>query len=90
MSQVKILHGNNMDFQIKADLLFADPPFEIDGADVYRTILNYDCEHVILMCSIKQLLEFFAVNKVYKLRLDFIFDRVIPMDSKSLKKPNYI
>lgn len=89
MAQIKIIHGNAQDFEIAADMIVTDPPFELNGWQLNEIIKQYEAPHLLLICSMHQLIEF-SKHTDYKMGFDFVLDLVAPKQAKSQKQPNYI
>ena len=71
-----------------ADLILTDPPFDMDGAELARVIDRYDVNHLVLITSMRQLLELMAASD-WQLAFDFVLDAVQPKESKSVRQPHY-
>lgn len=85
---VKVICGDAADFKIKADLIFTDPPFELDGKKLAEILDQYESDHLVMICSMKQLLEF-SKHTNFKLNFDLVIDLVAPKQSKSANQPFY-
>lgn len=88
MAKIKLNKGDALDFQVETDLIFTDPPFDMSGA-VLNDILNkVECDHLVLITTMKQLLELVKVSD-WVLSFDFVLDAVTPKKSKNIHQPNY-
>lgn len=71
------------------DMLFTDPPFNMSGIDLKRVIDGFSFDHLVLICSMRQVIEFAPLSN-----LDFCFDLVVshitPKKSRSYAQPNYL
>lgn len=56
---IKLIHGDASDFNFEADLILTDPPFQMKGKELADIIDGYDSNHLVLICSMRQVLEFF-------------------------------
>lgn len=88
MAQIKIINGDAKDHAIAADLIVTDPPFEMDGKELAAIIEQYDAKHLLLICSMRQLLDFYQ-HSTFKLNFDLVIDIVAPKQSKSVHQPFY-
>lgn len=86
---IQLICGDATDYQLKADLIVTDPPFEMCGKQLAGIIGQYHADHLLLICSMRQLLEF-SQHTDFKLNFDLVIDLVAPKQSKSLLQPNYI
>jgi len=73
---------------ITCDLLVTDPPFDMLGNELAGIIDKQRCNHLLLITTMRQLLEFCS-NSNWKLNFDIVLDHVVPKKSKSIKQPNY-
>lgn len=89
MPKIKLIHADATAQTIKAEMIVTDPPFDLRGEELYNIIKNYDAEHLLLICSMRQLISFAQVTD-FKMGFDFVLDLVAPKQSKSLHQPNYI
>lgn len=88
MAEVKINHGSAIDFNTCADLIFTDPPFDMSGTELNRVLDNIESNHLVLITTMKQLLELIKAGD-WQLRFDFVIDAVVPKKSMSSHQPNY-
>lgn len=89
---VTAIHGDAHQYNevtAKADIILTDPPFEMPGKELVSIIDSYQQDHLILLCSMRQLLEF-SKHSAFQLNFDLVLDLVAPKQSKSVKQPNYI
>lgn len=86
---IKLINGDAKDFNIRADLICTDPPFEMGGEELAHIIEQYDSNHLLMLCSMHQLLDFYKYTD-FKLNWDGVIDLVAPKQSKSVHQPNYI
>lgn len=89
MAKIKLINGDAKNYQLAADLMITDPPFEMPGHVVAEIINNYQVDHLILICSMRQLLEF-SRRSDWTLNFDLILDIVAPKKSKSMHQPFYM
>jgi len=88
MAKIKLIKGNAKDYSLQADLMLTDPPFEMPGNEIASIINHYQVDHLVLICSMRQLLEF-AKCSDWTLNFDLILDIVSPKKSKSMSQPFY-
>lgn len=89
MAKITLIHDDAHNHAINADMIVTDPPFEMDGAELHNIISRYNAPHLLLICSMRQLIDF-AKSTDYKLGFDFVLDLVAPKQSKSQKQPHYL
>lgn len=89
MAKITLIHDDARNQHIAADMIVTDPPFEMNGQELHDIISRYSAEHLLLICSLRQLVEF-CQKTDYKMGFDFVLDLVAPKQSKSQKQPNYI
>lgn len=85
---IKLIHGDAHDFNCAADLIVTDPPFELKGAEVAKIITQYQSDHLLMLCSMHQFLDF-SKHSDFKLNFDLVIDIVSPKQSKSVHQPFY-
>lgn len=85
---IKLIHGDASDFNLKADLILTDPPFEMNGQQLANIIDQYQSDHLLMLCSMHQLLDF-SKHSNFKLNFDLVIDIVSPKQSKSVHQPFY-
>ena len=74
---------------ISADLICTDPPFDMDGIDILKAVENIESSHLVLLCSMRQAIEFSSIASNWKFNFDFVLNLVAPKQSKSIRQPNY-
>lgn len=84
-----VINADAANESIKCDLLVTDPPFDMSGIELANIISIQQCNHLLLITTMKQLLSFCA-NSEWELCFDFVLDHVVPKKSKSVHQPNYI
>ncbi|MDG4583409.1 MAG: hypothetical protein P9E67_04880 [Candidatus Competibacter sp.] len=89
MAQTTLIFGDAGDFKRSAGLIFTDPPYDMPGARLAQILGNYDAPHLVLITTMRQLLDFMPRTD-WRLAFDFVIDGVMPKQSKSLRQPNYI
>ena len=72
------------------DMILADPPYELPGATVARIIERIDSQHLVLITTMSQLIDFLRAAPGWRLNFDFVLDGVAPKQSKSRLQPNYL
>lgn len=88
MAQNTLIYGNAEEHGQPCDMLFTDPPYEMNGKTLATILDNYTTSHLVLITTMKQFIEFIE-NSDWKLNFDFVLDGVMPKKSKSLMQPNY-
>ena len=85
---IKLNHGNAADYPVSCDLITTDPPFDMSGPELSSILSVIDCNHLVLITTMKQLIELVSCSE-WSLNFDFVLDAVIPKKSKSIHQPNY-
>lgn len=88
MAKITINHSDAANIKTKTDIIFTDPPFDMPGKALSEILNNIDCDHLLLITTMKQLVELLAASD-WHLAFDFVLDAVTPKKSKSLHQPNY-
>ncbi|BDA85451.1 hypothetical protein Sa4125_29930 [Aureimonas sp. SA4125] len=88
MAAVTLINGNAADFRGDADLIMTDPPYDLPGAELARILGGIRSDHLVLVTSMRQLMEFAAASD-WRLSFDFVLDAVVPKDSKARHMPHY-
>jgi len=77
--QRSLIHADALSICATADMIFTDPPFEMEGSKLWEIISNYDANHIILITTMRQLLGFFELAKIkYKIGFDFVIAASAP------------
>lgn len=84
-----VINADAAGASIKCDLLVTDPPFDMSGKELSKIINQQQCNHLLLITTMRQLLSFCAFSD-WELSFDFVLDHVVPKKSKSVHQPNYI
>lgn len=85
---LSINHGSALDFSVKCDLIFTDPPFDMSGGFLKTVFDQIECDHLFLIATMKQFVELMKCSD-WRLNFDVVLDAVIPKKSKSIHQPNY-
>lgn len=88
MATIRAIHGDALSLSGSADLIFTDPPFDMPGASLAGVLSRYEASHLVLITSMRQLLEFMQVPG-WRLSFDFVLDGVAPKRSRNVQQPNY-
>ena len=88
MSEITLIHDDARNITAKADLIFTDPPYDMSGCELAEIIDAFDCQHLVMLTTMKQLLEFTKYSS-YALNFDFVINAVVPKQAKSIHAPNY-
>lgn len=75
--------------RIECDMIVTDPPFDMCGAALAQIIDIQKCDHLLLITTMRQLIEFCKASE-WEMAFDFVLDHVVPKKSKSTHQPNYI
>jgi len=86
--EVKVVNCDSSMFSSNADLMLTDPPYDMDGKKLSSIINRYNVEHLILLTTMRQLLDFLNAS-AWELSFDFVIDAVMPKQSKQIRQPNY-
>lgn len=88
MHKVMLINDDAKNISAKADLILTDPPYNMDGRELAQIIDAIDCQHLVMLTTMQQLLEFYKYSS-YKLNFDFVINAVVPKQAKSIHAPNY-
>ena len=91
---IKLNHADANDISTSCDLILTDPPFELSGKELVQVFRKVACSHLVLICSMHQLIEFLSEskyqdNKHWQLAFDFVIDFRAPKKSKNIRQPHY-
>lgn len=89
MASITLIHGDAAQHGGSADLILTDPPYDLPGRQLAAIIERYQAPHLVMLTTMRQLLEFMAVGG-WQLNFDFVFDAVMPKQSRSRQQPNYM
>lgn len=89
MAQVTLIRGDASDHGRACDLICTDPPYDMSGAELARTLAAFDAQHLVMLTTMRQLLEFLP-HTAWHLAFDFVWDGVMPKKSRSYLQPNYV
>lgn len=78
MAKITLINDDANNHSITADMIVTDPPFEMDGKKLYEIIERYQSEHIVLICSMRQLLEFYKIAENYKLSWQLVMELCTP------------
>ncbi|PQQ35667.1 hypothetical protein C6H68_23930, partial [Photorhabdus luminescens] len=60
MAKIELICGKAEDYSVSADIILTDPPFDMEGKKLRTIIDNQQCNHLILITTMRQLLGFMA------------------------------
>ena len=60
--RIKLIEGDAGQFSCAADLIFTDPPYDMSGKDLAGILDRYDSSHLVLITTMRQLVDFLAVT----------------------------
>jgi len=87
---VTLIYGDAAHHALGADLMLTDPPFEMPGKTLAAIINRYDVKHIVLITTMRQLLQFMAANgDTWTLSFDFVLDGSAPKKSMNMRQPHY-
>ncbi len=86
--EATVICGNAEDYSFATDMILTDPPFDMKGDELYKILERYKAPHLILISSMRQILEFMSCGG-WEFRFDFVLDSVTPKKSISHQQPNY-
>lgn len=90
MAKITVIHGDAARQQLAADLIMTDPPYDMAGAKLARILHNYQADHLVLITTMRQLLEFVQAAPDWRLAFDAVMDGVAPKKSRNYNAPNYV
>ncbi|TDB53043.1 DNA methyltransferase [Photorhabdus luminescens] len=88
MAKIELTCGKAEDHSLSADLILTDPQFDMEGKKLRTIIDNQQCNHLVLITTMRQLLDFMSAPG-WELSFDFVLDAVAPKKSRNLSQPNY-
>lgn len=88
MSKITLIHGDAGQLTGSADMMLTDPPFELPGKKLAEIVARYTVQHLVLITTMRQLLEFFP-HTSFDFAFDCVLDSVAPKQSKSMQQPHY-
>lgn len=89
MALITLIHGDAADHGRECDLILTDPPYDMSGARLAKIIDRYRCDHLVLITTMAQLLDFMP-RTGWRLQFDFVIDGVMPKKSRNYRQPNYM
>lgn len=89
MAKIKINHADAIDVSVECDLIFTDPPYEMNAKFIADALNNVRSNHLFLISTMKQFVDLVA-NSDWELNFDVVLDFVTPKKSKSVHQPNYV
>ena len=88
MAKITLNHADAVDVKTSCNLIFTDPPFDMSGSNLAAVFNNINCDHLVLITTMKQFVELIKCSQ-WELSFDFVIDAVVPKKSKSRHQPNY-
>ncbi|WP_009875318.1 restriction endonuclease subunit M [Actinobacillus pleuropneumoniae] len=86
---IKIIYGDAESIHLdKVDMIFTDPPFEMTGKQIAAILDNFSYDHLVLICSMHQAIEF-AKHTGLEFGFDLVISHVSPKKSKFLLCAQY-
>ena len=71
MPKITLINDDAKNIKAKADLILTDPPYDMDGHELAQIIDAIDCQHLVMLTTMKQLLGF-SKHSRYVLNFDFV------------------
>lgn len=90
MAKITVIHGDAGQQAVSADMIMTDPPYDMSGKKLARILGNYQADHLVLVTTMRQLLEFAAAAPDWSLSFDAVMDGVVPKKSRNYSQPNYV
>lgn len=72
------------------DLIFTDPPFNMSGEKLFNIFNNFQYKHLLLICTMRQCLEFYKKSNELDFCFDLVLDHSVPKKSRSYNTPNIL
>lgn len=86
--KLTVINDDAINHRQDADMVFIDPMYDMKTNDLIKILDNYDFDHLILMASMRQQMEFFKETD-----LEFCFDCILDIGSpgkpKGYSMPHY-
>ena len=87
---IRIYHGDAAEIKMPpVDMIFTDPPFEMNGAQLKSILDKFEYQHLLLICSMHQALEFYKVTDL-EFSFDLVVSHITPKKSKNYAMPNML
>ena len=84
---IRIINDDAKSHGAKFDMIFTDPPFEMNGRDLLAILDCYEYDHLLLICSAHQMLDLYKHSD-----LDFAWQMVLdfktPTKNRSFAQPH--
>ena len=84
---IKLIHDCAENHAGRYDMIFTDPPFEMSGETIRSILSNFDFDHLVLICSAHQMLDFYNKSDL-EFAWQMVFDFKTPTKNRSLKQPH--
>lgn len=84
---ITLINGNAQEYGGAFDMVFTDPPFEMSGCELHSVLSRFDFEHLVLIASMRQILEFYSLSGL-KFGWQMVFDFVTPTKNRSYTQPH--
>ena len=89
MAKIKLLNADARAVALAADLVMTDPPFDMKGDELAGILRRIGSDHLVLVTTMQQLLQFAASAPEWKMSFDFVLDASMPKKSKNVRAPHY-
>ena len=87
---IKLIRGDSSKVEIPAvDMIFTDPPFEMSGKQLAQLFNRFSHQHLVLICSMHQALEF-VKHTDFEFGFDLVISHISPKKSRSYAMPNML
>lgn len=91
MAQITLIHADSgACAPVQAEMICTDPPYDMPGDELASIIARHAARHLLLITTMRQLLEFVRAAPQWRLSFDAVLDCVVPKQSKSALQPNYV
>lgn len=85
---IKLICGDAGEVQPQtSDLIFTDPPFDMDAKALHDRLMRHQFQHLVMICTMRQILDFHKITDLH-FCFDFVLDCVQPRTMKSTKNPH--
>ncbi|UDW83991.1 site-specific DNA-methyltransferase [Pasteurella canis] len=87
---IKLINADSAKVELPAvEMIFTDPPFEMSGKELAGLFDKFDYQHLVLICSMHQALEFVKYTDL-EFGFDLVISHISPKKSRSYAMPNML
>lgn len=87
--KIQLIHADSRTLDLAADLIMTDPPYDMRGAELAAILGRIRSDHLVLVTSMRQLMEFTSAAPEWRMSFDFVLDAVVPKKSMNARQPHY-